>query len=951
MTHRAKKNLIINLFKILVTILILYVIFTRISIGPLVKVLLNSRLSSLGIAFVMGLSFQFFKILKWHILVRDTGVEESFQNSMDSYFIGMSLGIVTPGRAGELARIGNLSKDKRLAGAGLVLWDKIFDVWVVSLFSLWGIYYFLDITLAVTIGILLIGLFIVILNPIWLSIIFKLPVIKNYPQLMDGLKVLKRKTIFINICLTLLSYSIVLVEVYFLSRAFQSFDILSVVIAYPLVMLANLIPITIGGLGVREGVAVVLLGRFGLSQEAAFNSAFLLFLINTALPAVFGIIAMNKEFIKSKIVPIILIILGAVIRFYNIGRRSLWLDEAITVQLAQSSIREIIINRASTGIHPPLYFLIIHFWIRLFGDSEIALRGFSSVFSILSIYLIYKLSSKLFGVTVGVISAFLFAFSPFQLYYSGEARMYPFLTFLLLLSIYLLYQWISESKKNSLIYLIIVNIIALYTHIYASFLILAENIFVLIKKVKDFNSFKKWIVSQLIILIIFSPWIYVIFVNRTPEVYQGKQTLTLDVVRNSFIEINLGYARSIFSNSLIYYFSYFILIFFLIGLFPPYKDKTGILLISLSFFVPFFTLIIGSLNKSFFSARYLSPFIFGYFILIGRGMKRVKFYPILTILIVGIFLIDGLAIYNYNQRLDFISRPWRDAVNYIHSKSSPNDMVIITAPQMYRPFDYYNRGKLSRATLDGFGNVSVDIYRNIYGKDRVWFVMAGEESADPRGKIKEWLDSNLCRIDIKEYYRLKVYLYEIPEEFNRVSAVFSNKEGIEYTVEIRYPETDLLDAIDAFDKLGIKGTFFITANSALSNPKLVKSILYKGHKLGSLGLYYGDLTGFKKDDIVVKLKQAEEILESIAGRKITLFRPPESKINKELLTAINERGFTIEFWNIDIRRWDRYDSKTIASRVSDQLTPGSIVNLGLWDNLAKEVLKELVHNVYEHSTL
>jgi len=945
MTHKAKKNLIINLFKILVTILIFYVIFTHISIGPLIKALFNSNLGALGIALILGLSFTFFKILKWHILVKDTALQESFQNSIDSYFIGMSLGIVTPGRVGELARISNLSKDKRLAGAGLVLWDKIFDVWIVLLLSLWGILYFLGLPLAVIIGILLIVLLIIILNPNWLSVIFKLPIIRNYPQFMDGLRVLKRKTIILNICLTLLSYSIVLAEVYFLSRAFQSFDVLSVIIAYPLVMLANLIPITIGGLGVREGVAVILLGRFGLSQEAAFNSAFLLFLINTALPAVFGIIAMNREFIKMKLVAIVLIILGALIRFYNIGQRSLWLDEAITAQLAQGSIREIIINRASTGIHPPFYFVIIHFWIRLLGDSEIALRGFSSIFSVLSIYLMYKLSSKLFGITVGVISAFLFAFSPFQLYYSGEARMYPFLTFLFLLSIYLLYQWTSQSKKNTLIYLIIVQVIALYTHIYTSFLILAENIFVLIKKIKDFNSLKRWIVSQLVILIIFSPWIYVIFVNRTPDVYQGKQALTLNVVKNSFSEINLGYARSIFSMSFIDYLSYFFLIFFFIGLLPPYEGKTGMLLITLSFFVPFFILIAGSLNKSFFSARYLSPFIFGYFILIGRGIKKIKFYPIITILLMGIFLVDGLAIYNYNQKLDFISRPWRGAVNYIHSKSSPNDIVIITAPQMYRPFDYYNREKLSRASLDGFGNVPVDVYRSIYGKDRVWFVMAGEESADPRGKIKEWLDSNLLLIDIKEYYRLKVYLYEIPEEFNRVRAIFSNKEGIEYTVEIRYPETDLLDAINTFDELGIKATFFITANSALSHPELIKSILDKGHKLGSLGLYYGDLAGFKKDDISIRLQHAEEILENIAGREITLFRPPQSKFNRELLDAVYRQGFHIEFWSIDIRRWNRYNPETIAMRVSAQLTSGSIVNLGLWDNLAKEVLKELSHSI------
>jgi uncharacterized membrane protein YbhN (UPF0104 family) len=76
--------------------------------------------------------------------------------------------------------------------------------------------------------------------------------------------------------------------------------------AYPLVIFANIIPVTIGGVGVREGVSAIILGRFRVAPEVAVSASFLLFCINTLLPGLIGAFFVhrikfrnNKKYVKA----------------------------------------------------------------------------------------------------------------------------------------------------------------------------------------------------------------------------------------------------------------------------------------------------------------------------------------------------------------------------------------------------------------------------------------------------------------------------------------------------------------------------------------------------------------------------------------------------------------------------------------------------------------------------
>jgi uncharacterized membrane protein YbhN (UPF0104 family) len=90
------------------------------------------------------------------------------------------------------------------------------------------------------------------------------------------------------LALTLLSFVVVLLQFGIILLSWHTWSLDIVFLTFPLVVLTNVLPITIGGLGVREAAAAVLLGHYGVSQSHAVLAALLMFALNTALPGIVG---------------------------------------------------------------------------------------------------------------------------------------------------------------------------------------------------------------------------------------------------------------------------------------------------------------------------------------------------------------------------------------------------------------------------------------------------------------------------------------------------------------------------------------------------------------------------------------------------------------------------------------------------------------------------------------
>ncbi len=121
--------------------------------------------------------------------------------------------------------------------------------------------------------------------------------------------------------------------------------------------------------------------------------------------------------------------LAAFLRFYCLTCSSLWHDEGNSWAVAQRSLDQIA-RDAAADIHPPGYYWLLKFWAGPFGYSAKGIRSLSALSGLLIVAVIYRIGLEIALGSEGkqrhlaLLASFLAALSPFQVFYSQEARMY-----------------------------------------------------------------------------------------------------------------------------------------------------------------------------------------------------------------------------------------------------------------------------------------------------------------------------------------------------------------------------------------------------------------------------------------------------------------------------------------------------------------------------------------------
>jgi hypothetical protein len=120
---------------------------------------------------------------------------------------------------------------------------------------------------------------------------------------------------------------------------------------------------------------------------------------------------------------------GIVARF--VANSHLWLDEALGVNIAALPLRHLPDALRRDG-SPPLYYVLLHGWMRVFGQGTISVRAFSGVSSVACLPLVWRVGRRLGGRTAATAALVLLALSPWAVQYATEARMYTLCMLLVL---------------------------------------------------------------------------------------------------------------------------------------------------------------------------------------------------------------------------------------------------------------------------------------------------------------------------------------------------------------------------------------------------------------------------------------------------------------------------------------------------------------------------------------
>lgn len=165
-----------------------------------------------------------------------------------------------------------------------------------------------------------------------------------------------------------------------------------------------------------------------------------------------------------------LICIGLLLRLFDLTGNELWLDEANSVIIGQSSLPELM-DRLALDSSPPLFYVMLHYWQLCFGNSELALRLLSVLGGILGIGATYICASRMFSYRVGVLAAGFLAFAPAHVDYAQQVRQYTWLSLAVLLSTYCLWRLVTKTQRRHAVGYVLTTIGALMLHNHALYLL------------------------------------------------------------------------------------------------------------------------------------------------------------------------------------------------------------------------------------------------------------------------------------------------------------------------------------------------------------------------------------------------------------------------------------------------------------------------------------------------
>ncbi len=474
--------------------------------------------------------------------------------------------------------------------------------------------------------------------------------------------------------------------------------------------------------------------------------------------------------------------LGGFLRFYQIGDKGLWLDEAFSVWMGWQPVREMFGWLVSIDQHPPLYYTLLHFWM-IPGDDAATVRALSALLGTLTIPVIYLLGRRLADgdEKIGLLAALILAVSPFHVRFAQEARMYTLLALNAALALYALLCLLTTSRpvRASQAGYILFTTATLLSHNTAIFFAIAANVFalslILIRSrlatrdsrpaIRDL--LRNWLLAQAGVLVLWSPWLPA-FVVQAASVYRE-----FWIPAPTWLTV-VGTVGAFLSDFVLWPWIVWGLFagLALLGLIRLRRRPARVALLFVVFLTPFAGEWLVSLRRPIFYDRTLIWASIPLYLLLAAGVGQLRRLRYILVAVLTIMTINGLSLKEYYTH--FEKEQWDDAAAFVAERVETDDLILFNATWVQIPFDFYFRFHNHPVAEHG---VPVDLFDRgilepkmttsdlprlrslIRGRERVWLIYSHDWYTDPQGLIPQALEGELNVLGRWNFYGLQVRLY------------------------------------------------------------------------------------------------------------------------------------------------------------------------------------------------
>lgn len=434
-------------------------------------------------------------------------------------------------------------------------------------------------------------------------------------------------------------------------------------------------------------------------------------------------IELNRNNIISIISFVIIMIVAVVLRCMFL-HTDVWYDEACSWFTAKQSFPGGIINNLLTRDlqHTPLYFFILHFWMKIFGEGEVAMRTLSIIFGIASVPLVFTAAKKITNTVNSLLTTAVVAVSPLLVLFSVEVRMYPIVVFLVLLSLNYLIDFEQKEDLKSLVKLVIVNVLIPYTLVggilYNLALVIVYSGYLFRNKKDVFKTYIKAVGVEFGLLMPYFILIGYYAKMRSVFVISHEGYLEffqiVDVIRNFFgtTLVNNIYWPSMEPYEINFLFALLVVVpcvYFILGLIKCLKSDNTIVKVLCSIFVLsfIFSIIFSMFKVNVFTVRYILYLVSPLFIFSISGLferfSRKHVYVFLGFFIVASFIFCINDVYNFSNlktlslktaklEADKLNLSVDDVIIMPFGADAPYYFRSLTAPRVFN-FDFHKEAR------------------------------------------------------------------------------------------------------------------------------------------------------------------------------------------------------------------------------------------------------------------
>jgi 4-amino-4-deoxy-L-arabinose transferase-like glycosyltransferase len=376
----------------------------------------------------------------------------------------------------------------------------------------------------------------------------------------------------------------------------------------------------------------------------------------------------------------------------------------------------------------------------LFGNNEITLRFIPALLGVLTIPLVYLAGKEFIDQNVGIIAAAAFAFSPFLIFYSQEARAYSMMLFFVTFAMVFYFKALKTDDVKNWVLFGVLAALAFWSHFYAMVIIAALVLYALgmrIQKIReDIRNLKPLALAIAVFTLICLPLIIVtiqLFAKRSASAptfgIQG-----FGIIIETFKQIS-GFSEIAM---------YLLVLLFIIGIVQAFlidKNKgiflvwvtvlTFIISYFLSFRIPMVPRYLLFLNIVFFIGIAISYKIF-YSLIKNRAVV----YGFMAFLLI----LNAPFLMNYYS--GYSKDDWRGFSGSMQKTTNPGDFVVLVPGYISQPFNYYYSNTTDRtfefSAYTETDLAAIDAQKN--NNTTVYFIVTGDiYSADPSGDALAWL--------------------------------------------------------------------------------------------------------------------------------------------------------------------------------------------------------------------